>query len=44
MGINSFVFESHQIKMNESQLMGIKSLFPIAQIMLDAKNMESYRE
>ena len=44
MGINFFVFESHQINLNESELMGIKSLFPIAQIMLHAKNLESCRE
>jgi hypothetical protein len=44
MGINFFVFESHQINLNESELMGIKSLFPIAQIMLHAKNLERCRE
>jgi hypothetical protein len=27
MEINSLVFESHQINLNESQLIGIKSLF-----------------
>jgi len=40
----SLVSEPHQIDLNEKQLMGIESLFLIAQIMLQAKNLESYRE